>query len=266
MSVLHRFEGATVRRVIDRSHAVVAEHSHDWPMLSLFVMGSYRNVTERCEQDIAGPSLVFYGRGEAHQNLVGDVGFEQIEIEFDPAWVGRSMVPVEPFLFRIGGASGALAHALAIECALKLSAPQLREKVNQLFSTARKEDARPTRAWVTTVTAELSVDPRRRIDDLANEVALSPAWIGPAYRRWAGEGLQEAAARFRVERASRMLRESDLGLATIAAEVGFCDQSHMNRVFRRVLGRAPTVIRRERDAFRHGGDTLASSHGSYRQT
>jgi len=62
--------------------------------------------------------------------------------------------------------------------------------------------------------------------------------------------LKDTASRLRVERAARLLRESDRGLADIAMATGFCDQSHMNRLFRRVLGRPPTEIRRDRLAFR----------------
>jgi AraC family transcriptional regulator len=86
--MLRNLGGATVRRVVDRSHAQVPEHAHDWPMLSVFVLGRYSNQTELGETAIAGPSLILYRAGAAHRNTVGSVGFEQIEIEFDPAWLG----------------------------------------------------------------------------------------------------------------------------------------------------------------------------------
>jgi len=47
----------------------------------------------------------------------------------------------------------------------------------------------------------------------------------------------------RVERAACALRETNHSCAYIAHEAGFCDQSHMNRTFRRSLGAA---IRAER--------------------
>ena len=40
-----------------------------------------------------------------------------------------------------------------------------------------------------------------------------------------------------------MLERADLGLADIAAATGFCDQSHMNRGFREVMGRTPAQVR-----------------------
>ncbi len=250
MSVLHKFDGATVRRVIDPSRAVVGEHAHDWPIVSLYVMGSYRNMTERCEHEIAGPSVVFYRAGVVHRNVVGEVGFEQIEIEFDPAWLGLAEIPADAVFLRTGGAGGAIARALAIDCGAMISEKYLRSAVRRLLFAARRQPPRSSTPWMRTIEAQLRVDPRRHIAELANEMGRSPSWIGTAYRRAAGEGLQEAAARFRVEHAARLLRESTRDLADIAIDAGFCDQSHMNRVFHRVLGRAPTSVRREREMFR----------------
>lgn len=258
MSVLHKFSGASVRRVIDPSLAVVAEHAHSWPMISLYVMGAYRNATERGEQEIAGPSMVFYGPNISHRNLVGKLGFEQIEIEFDPAWLGASALPKEGLVLRAGGTCGALARKIAGVCGTRLSEAELLVSLKRLLSLAQQAPALGAAAsWTNDLTARLRADPCRRLGELAREVGRSPAWIGPAYRRSIGEGLQEAAARFRVERAAQLLRESERSLSAVAAEAGFCDQSHMNRVFRRMLGRTPMTVRAEREDFRHG---IASPH------
>ena len=252
MSVLLSFGGARVRRVLDPSRAVVAEHAHDWPLISLYVMGGYRNVTEYGEQEIAGPSMVFYRPGTAHRNVVDEMGFEQIEIEFDPAWLGPSALPPDQVLTRVGGSSGALAHSVAVKCHPELSETELRTWIRRLLVIARSEPARPVSPWMDRVTRRLRADPALRIAALAREVERSAAWIGPAYRSSIGEGLQEMAARFRVERAAHLLRESEESLCAVAAEAGFCDQSHMNRTFRRVLGRSPTAVRRDRWSFRTG--------------
>jgi len=156
MPIVHRFTGAIVRRTIDPSRATVAEHAHDWPMLSLYVMGSYRNVTERGEHDIAGPSFVFYGRGAAHSNAVGEAGFEQIEVEFDPDWLASPALPREAVLLRIGGGAGAHARQLAGACGAALDEEYLRQAMRRLLSAA--ED-RAAPAWIAKVDAALRADP-----------------------------------------------------------------------------------------------------------
>lgn len=111
--MLRAFNGVTIRRTLDRSRAEVPEHAHDWPLLSLFVIGSYTNHTEIGEWSIAGPSAVFYAAGAAHRNTAGPDGFEQIEIEFDPAWLRSVRLPDGPVLHWMGGRGGAEARTLA---------------------------------------------------------------------------------------------------------------------------------------------------------
>jgi AraC family transcriptional regulator len=50
--------------------------------------------------------------------------------------------------------------------------------------------------------------------------------------------------RRRLEHAQRLLVRSDLPLKAVASDCGFADQSHMNRVFRRLLGTTPASLRR----------------------
>jgi AraC family transcriptional regulator len=228
----------------------VPEHAHDWPVLSLFVIGSYLNETEIGEKFIAGPSAVFYRAGAAHRNTIAAVGFEQIEIEFDPAWLGRPLLPTVPVVLWIGGRAGREARSLAHACEAEASENRLRAALQRFLEGASQQPKRETASWMGTITRRLSEDTTLKISDLAREASRHPSWVGSAYRHATGERLQETAARFRVERATRLLRETGQPYASIAFEAGFCDQSHMNRTFRRVLGRSPAAVRDDRRGFR----------------
>jgi AraC family transcriptional regulator len=247
--MLHRFTGAFVRRVIDRGHTRVPEHAHDWPMVSIFVIGSYLNETEIGEKFIAGPSAVFYRAGAAHRNTISADGFEQIEIEFDPAWLGRSFLPALPVQRWIGGDTRAVRQSLLHTCGPNGSDLPLRDALRRFLGTAQEPACEPP-DWIGTVVRRLKNDTTLRVKDLAQGLDRHPSWIGSSYRRATGEGLQETAARFRVERAASLLRESEQSCARVAFEAGFCDQSHMNRTFQRVLGRSPTEVREDRLSFR----------------
>jgi len=230
----------------------VPEHAHDWPLLSLFVIGAYSNQTELGSVVIAGPSAVFYAAGAAHSNIAGPQGFEQIEIEFDPTWLRRLVPEGEPVVRFIGGRFGAAAQALARACTEDITEETLLSTLRQFFDSASGAPASENPEWFAHVSQRLKDEPDARIVQLAKEVKLHPSWLGTAYTRVAGESFQDTAARFRVERAVRMLRETDLPLAVISAETGFCDQSHMIRTFRRVLGRLPSAVREDRRSFRQG--------------
>jgi AraC family transcriptional regulator len=228
----------------------VPEHAHDWPVLSLFVSGSYLNETEVGEKFISGPSAVFYRAGAGHRNTTAAVGFEQIEIEFDPSWLGCRLLPRLPVMLWVGGRVGKEERYLAHACQTEASENRLRAALQRFLEGASGLPKREPASWIGTMTRRLREDTTLKISDLAIEARRHPSWVGSAYRHATGEGLQETAARFRVERAARLLRETDQPYASIAFEAEFCDQSHMNRTFRRVLGRSPAAVREDRRDFR----------------
>lgn len=251
--VLHSFSGVRVRRVVDRSHADIPEHAHDWPVLSLFVLGSYNNETELGELGITGPSVLLYGAGAAHRNRIGPLGFEQIEIEFDPDWLGRPLMPTRPVARWLDGWTGHRVRGLARECIAATTGAGLRDVVRDFVKGVDRQLPPPRAGWIAEVEQRLRNNPGEGVGALARHVGRHPAWLGSAYRRATGEAPSEAAARFRVERAARLLRETDEPPAEIATEAGFCDQSHMIRTFRRLLGRLPSAVRADAAAMRPSG-------------
>jgi AraC family transcriptional regulator len=248
--VVRHFSGFTIRRVIDRSHTRVPEHAHDWPLLSLFVMGSYLNETEAGRKYIAGPSAIFYRAGAAHRNTIAATGFEQIEIELDPAWLDRRLLPTVPVVVWAGGRTAESSRALARLCGTAASEEAIRTTLHTFLVGASRQPAPEPASWIETITRRIQQDPTLQINDLSKEVDRHPSWVGHSYRKATGEGLKETAARFRVECATRLLRETEEPLASVAFAAGFCDQSHMNRSFRRILGRSPAAVREERREFR----------------
>jgi AraC-like DNA-binding protein len=219
-------------------------------VLSIFVLGGYLNETELGETLIAGPSAIFYRAGAAHRNAIGSVGFEQIEIEFDAAWLGHALMPAMPVSRWLGGRTGAEARKLARFYALETDEPRLRAALRGFVQGANSQTEREVPSWVHTIHRRLRNDTTLGVNALAREVGRHPSWLGTAYRKATGEGLMDTAARFRVECAARALRETNHSCAYIANEAGFCDQSHMNRTFRRLLGRAPSELRDDRTGFR----------------
>ena len=252
---MRRFSGATLRRTIDRSNACIPEHAHGWPLLSLFVIGSYANRTEIGEKSFAAPSAVLYLAGAAHRNIVGPEGFEQIEIEFDPDWLGPAFLPSAPVSHWTGGRIAAEARRLARICDSEVTEEQLRLTVRHFMERAVCEFEHGPPNWVGVVAQRLRAEPRPSVTELAAEMGRHPSWLGSAYHRACGERLQETVARVRVERAARLLRETDRSLVYIALEAGFCDQSHMNRTFRRMLGRSPSAVRQDRQRLRQASAT-----------
>jgi AraC family transcriptional regulator len=244
--ILRSFSGARIRRIVDRSDAVVAEHAHDWPVLSIFVIGGYTNTTELGQVSIAGPSAILYRAGAAHQNNVGSNGFEQIEIEFEPDWLGPEFLAPTPVARWIGGWTARASRELMRTCSVETDEAVFRAAVQRFVETGRHLAQRPMPSWINWIDRRLRHDPHVKIAELAEALGRHPSYLGTAYHLASGESAREAAARIRVERAAKLLRETDTAPASIAADAGFCDQSHMNRTFRRMLGRTPSDVRADR--------------------
>jgi AraC family transcriptional regulator len=248
---IRRFSGARAVRIADRSRSRVEEHSHDWPILSLYIMGGQTKRHEDGEHRIDGPSAVLHASRAPHANIVGENGLEQLDIEFDPAWLGGARKEAGKVRCWIGGPVAAAARALAAQWRLpSQSEPELRRSTRRFLDHALAAGDTRRPAWLDQVRNSLSVDRPLRTVDIARELGLNAAWLAQAYRAAAGEGLRETLQRRRVEKAVSLL-DAGGASADIAAATGFCDQSHMIRAFRRTLGRTPSQVRAERSAF-HG--------------
>jgi AraC-like DNA-binding protein len=77
----------------------------------------------------------------------------------------------------------------------------------------------------------------------ARLVMMSGSYFMRFFRKATGLTFSAYVDHVRATRAHQLLVESDLTLAEIAAETGFCDQCHMNRHIRRRFGMTPGRIR-----------------------
>ena len=230
---LRATQGAVFSRIMHPPRQRIEAHAHDWPVLAIYRLGGYREESDAGESAFDGPSVVFHPGGAAHADEVGELGLETVSLSFDPSWLSpEAAAALASFSWsRVGGAAALAARKLAMMWLTpRIDEQALRRATSKFFLSADAAPAPKQPDWV---------------NDL-DGAGVHPAWRARAYRAWRGEGIAETARRRRVERAVQMLRESQDSLAAIAADAGFCDQSHMNRCFNAVLGRTPAVVRSER--------------------
>lgn len=246
---LRSFSGARIVRILDAASSQTHEHAHDWPILSLHVVGSCRKVCEDGETFLGGPSAVLHGMGASHAHVVGSSGLEQLEIQFDPAWVGMTRRDLRMMRWWTCGPLASASMSLARRWR-DVSADERRiagatRRFLQL-ALARQEPARPQ--WLDRVERYLDDPDRFSAREIALRLHVHPVRLARAYRAAVGEGIHETARRRRVERALVLFRDAAWPAAQIAVEAGFCDQSHMIRCFQAVLGRTPREAQRQQRA------------------
>jgi len=82
------------------------------------------------------------------------------------------------------------------------------------------------------------------LDDLARETGLSTYRIAHLIKEQTGKSMIRHIHFLRIKEAKRLLEETTMDLAGIAAEVGFYDQSYFTRQFRQYTGITPARHRR----------------------
>lgn len=83
-----------------------------------------------------------------------------------------------------------------------------------------------------------------KVEDLAKHANMSRAHFIRTFRKAAGRPPMEDLRMLRVETARDRIMTTDLPLKAIAPEVGFRDEYHMSKVFRKMLGMPPGYFRR----------------------
>jgi AraC-like DNA-binding protein len=92
-------------------------------------------------------------------------------------------------------------------------------------------------------------DPSRlRAEHLAAQFNLSLNYIGEYFKKQAGETLQQYIIRYKISLVEARLRHSDRRLNEIADELGFSDESHLTKIFKKYKGVTPTQYRKEAHA------------------
>lgn len=80
--------------------------------------------------------------------------------------------------------------------------------------------------------------------DVARAAGLSATHFARRFKHSTGSAPHQYLMRCRVERAKRLLAETDGAIAQVAVACGFAHQEHLTRVFRRLSGETPARFRR----------------------
>ena len=82
------------------------------------------------------------------------------------------------------------------------------------------------------------------MEGLANHVGLERKYLSRIFRMELGCSPRDYLLRLRMEKATSLLIQTDLGVTDIARSVGYDDPLLFSRMFRRVEGQSPTTFRK----------------------
>lgn len=109
-------------------------------------------------------------------------------------------------------------------------------------------DGRLTQAQMNKLISRVSArsDCRLSVAEMAATVDLSESWFSHVFKQTTGRTPLQWQLEKRIALAQKLLLDSDLSVASVAAQLGFSDQAHLTKAFRHVAGETPATWRRMR--------------------
>jgi AraC family transcriptional regulator len=223
-----------------------ARHADAHSRISLLVRGAYREDADRGSITMRPGEVLMKSHRALHEDAFGDAGATLVALEFleqDPF----EMAGVKD-LWRRRADGFALRHATTfLEAAIAGDEVAANAAGEDLVADCGREPSRRSTApaWLALLKDALDTYGLAEIDVAthAREAGVHPSHLSRLFRRCYGLSVTEYAQAQSVRRALTLLGERGANLSEAALAAGFYDQSHMNRVFRRVTGRSPGAQR-----------------------
>ena len=231
----------------------IRRHTHGSAFYHLTLRGAFNESNARTMVCFPPFTSAFTRSDTTHHGRVASSGTHIFTLEIDAAWMREFLqLQSEPDSITDcnGGALTCLGLRLYHEYQQGAAASPLTRDalVWELLGTAAKLKqhlaSKPPNWWARIIDLlQHEFDRTIRIGDLAREANVHPVYLARVFRRCAGQTPGEWLQRVRVNAACKRLARGDSNIAEIAAEVGFADQSHLTRTFRRYTQLTPTIFR-----------------------
>ena len=82
------------------------------------------------------------------------------------------------------------------------------------------------------------------LEEMCRMTMLSPSYFSDVFKHVTGRTFTEYVSSVRVEKAKELLRREDKSISGIAYAVGFSDNAHFDKVFKREVGISPLQYRK----------------------
>ncbi len=251
-----------VRELLFDGGVTLPAHRHEYACFSILASGSMEKSFHSRRYELEAPSLITIPHGELHSDWFGRRVTRIVVVEVDPGAQRRHSVMesggdlTDRVVEQRNKQIESFAHRFSRELRApdELSGLAVSGLVFELISTlARSElsmrgSGAPRPAWVRRVIDYLHDNDTQatRIDAIAAEVELHPAYLSRAFREHVGVPLCAYARGIRLDRVAAELISTDERILDIALDAGFTDQSHLTRLFRRRFGVTPAQYRNKR--------------------
>jgi AraC family transcriptional regulator len=229
----------------------VPRHEHELAYVTVVLEGDYLEGDHGKLEALRPLTAVFNPAGTAHSTVIGPSGASFFTIELREETLRPLGISLPRHISFDRGAGSLLWPGLRLYSAFKeriadplILETHVLEMVGAVCGLQAPEKTAPR--WFGRVKDRLHEGFREplRMGDLAREAGVHPVHLARVFRKLERRTPGEYRQRLQVGAACEMLRDPEWPLAAIAAECGFADQSHFNRIFRRTAGMTPARFRK----------------------
>ncbi len=237
-----------------RSPRKLPSHSHELSFFAVLIEGLYGERYGRQDRQFRPFTLHFRPAGVPHQDEVGPLGVRFFEVEIRPIWRNRLADCSAALDVARDDCKGGELLWLAMKLFREVHGSQPADDLSvesllaELMAAAARmpsESKGQRPQWLRRIIDKLAADYSERLtlEDLSREAGVHPVHLSRVFRRCVGEGIGEHVRRLRMRAACEQMRMPGISIAEISLALGFADQSHFTREFRRVAGITPLAFR-----------------------
>jgi AraC family transcriptional regulator len=222
----------------------IPPHRHVNDYVCVVLTGGFAEQERNDWHERKAGSIFTHRAGETHHDHFGPRGAVCVNLHFATGEPG-------PNFEGVCSASGLVS---AEKLAFELAVSSREELVMASLAAEIMGDIRPGRRsardrgkWIDRIVQAISDEPERRwtLGELAEIAERHPVHVAQSFRSSTGISLGSFQRVRRLTSLSLALRTGDIPLAALAADFGYCDQSHMTAEFRGAFGVSPGRYRRD---------------------
>jgi transcriptional regulator, AraC family len=87
-----------------------------------------------------------------------------------------------------------------------------------------------------------------RASVMSNKLGIAQGYLGRYFKKHVGESIQQYITNYKLKLVETRLLHSKMRVNEIVSELGFTDESHLNRLFKKYRGLSPTEFRKKANA------------------
>jgi AraC family transcriptional regulator len=246
----------TLSRTAHPPRQSLPAHEHRHAYLSIVIEGDYLEQVGARSVHCRPLQVRFHPPGEVHADHFGMRGGHVLNLELDDIWSAEldALGLTDPH-------GELLLHdgiELGLQAWLNRGQPLLVEEavarlLNRARGAGREMREQAAHAGIRKAIAYLRDSQRSAFSlfDVASAAGLHATHLARIFRRRMGCTIGAYARRIRIERALRLMHaHPEWSISRVAVEAGFTDHPHLSREFQRVVGAAPSRLRRDMTSLR----------------